>query len=151
MGSFKTNHNVPSNQKEILRQARITLWDSMQKYNIRNITIQSSNVMHVYMNSESSEHRKEIFLNLGRFQDINNKICNYEINNNIKCLNTLIEHSNILNNQENNILVNTYAANSDLKFTGHESVLLNSYFDSCKVEIGSNCYLTDLKWVNLIT
>ena len=153
-GSFKSNHCVPSNQKEILRQARLTLWNNLQNssFHIKNITV-SQNAKHIYMDNEIFEHRKNIFYEFEHFKNVNYSFQEFDVKEDGELLlNSLKTSSKLsLNKIESSsvMIINSILENSDLSFE-RNGLILNSQLIRCKMNIGENCYISDVLWVSLI-
>lgn len=139
-GSFKTNHLQKSNQKSILRSARMTLWNSLhERFQIKNITVGDASQC-VYMDNATFEHRASIFSNL-----TNSSFVNFQtVSSNLLFLNSLIQ-SNVSSTSKS-VVVNSILFNSNLKLNGG-NLILNSDIDSSEIELGENTVLSDIVWV----
>ena len=156
-GSFKTNHNVPSNQLALLRQARSTLWTNMQEFQIHNATV-SSSVIHAYMDNETLAHRQVLFNNYKEFLNIDQgrNFHEAETHFSMHTLNSLVNDSSLIcasldslvSNEgfesHNNFMINSILKDTLLKFERNVT-FVNCRFNSSKVRVGENTFINDLE------
>jgi hypothetical protein len=138
-GFFKNEHNVSENQITLIRQARSFLWNTMQPFEIKNITIEPI-FPQIYMDNLTFQHRAKLFC-----------LPQIELNAEYKLIKNsfLIEDNSTFEPALNNL---STILNSIFKSTkivhNSNAIILNSEFIDCQLNIGSNSYLSDISWVN---
>ena len=145
-----SNHFVPHNQRMLLKQSRMLLWNCLhdKQFSIRNITIQSAK--HLYMNNERFDNRLQIFDAYSDYMCMRNTFLDFK-----KGQHNQLELSSSLSHVEfvpstpaaSLMLINSICEKSCLKFDTN-TFILNSQLNSSRIDIGKNCYLTDLTIVS---
>ncbi len=125
-GLFKTNVQAPSNQTEMISKSRLLLWNSLRPFRITNKCFDKS-IRYNYLHDHTVQHRHGLFAKTNNSfylaigpadQTADVVLTNTILNGNIKC---------------------------QIK---QGTVLVNCELDVNHLEIGSDCFISDVKWVS---
>ena len=145
-----SNHVVPHNQRMLLRQSRMLLWNCLhdKQFSIKNITIKSAK--HLYMNNERFDNRMQIFHTYSDYMSLRNTFLNFKTGQQNQFeLSASLSHVECLPSTPaaSLMLINSICEKSCIKYDTN-AFIFNSQLNSSRIDIGENCYLTDLKIVS---
>jgi len=147
-GSFKTNNFVPFNKIALLKQARVALWSSLNRFKVTNLTVY--NFKYFYLDNHTIENRKKL---VNDFELLFNEYIRFrEFDTSqpgIRTLNSLITNSKIVS-AENSMsrMINTLVEDSEIKIQNC-ALFFNCHFKNCRIEVGENTILNDVLLVIL--
>jgi hypothetical protein len=139
---------VPFNKIALLKQARVALWSSLNRFKVANLTVE--NFKYFYLDNHTIENRKKLVNDFELLFSENINFRKFDTSQpDMRSLNSLITNSKIVST-ENSIsrMINTLVEDSEVKVQ-NRALFFNCHFKNCRIEVGENTILNDVLLVIL--